>query len=136
MSVRGELIARELSPKNWGRLGSATYGRSELAADYYDEILFHGATFGDLAKQRDALLALVTGTDLSTGARFEFSQEQFDQMCSDLSPVRLARAAATSSMAASPTTSACAACSRPSRNWRRARTSSSRSASTSCGTWS
>ena len=95
--VQGELIARALSPKNWGKLGSAVYGRSELAADYYDEILFNGATFGDLAKRRDAPIALVTGTDLSTGARFEFSQEQFDLMCSDLSPVRLARAAATSS---------------------------------------
>ena len=95
--VQGELIARALSPRNWSKLGSAAYGRSELAADYYDEILFQGATFGDLAKRRDAPLALVTGTDLSTGARFEFSQEQFDLMCSDLSPVRLARAAATSS---------------------------------------
>lgn len=95
--MQGELLARTLSPGNWSKLGSATYGRSELAADYYDEILFNGATFGDLAKRRDAPLALVTGTDLSTGARFEFSQEQFDLMCSDLSPVRLARAAATSS---------------------------------------
>jgi len=95
--VQGELIARALSPRNWGRLGSAGYGRSELAADYYDEILFGGATFGDLLKRRDAPAALVTGTDLSTGARFEFSQEQFDLLCSDLSPVRLARAAATSS---------------------------------------
>ncbi len=95
--VQGELIARALSPRNWGALGTARYGRSELAADYYDEILFGGATFGDLLKRPGAPAALVTGTDLSTGSRFEFSQEQFDLMCSDLSPVRLARAAATSS---------------------------------------
>ena len=95
--VQGELIARALSPRNWGALSSPRYGRSELAADYYDEILFGGATFGDLLKQRNAPAVLVTGTDLSTGARFEFSQEQFDLLCSDLAPVRLARAAATSS---------------------------------------
>ncbi len=95
--VQGELIARALSPRHWGPLVSPGYGRSELAADYYDEILFGGATFADLLKRRDAPAALVTGTDLSTGARFEFSQEQFDLMCSDLGPVRLARAAATSS---------------------------------------
>ena len=95
--VQGELIARALSPRNWGALASFSYGRSELAADYYDEILFGGATFGDLLKNKRAPAALVTGTDLSTGARFEFSQEQFDLLCSDLSPVRLARAAATSS---------------------------------------
>ncbi len=95
--VQGELIARALSPRNWGDLGSPTYGRSELAADYYDEILFKGATFADLLKRPDAPVVLVTGTDLSTGARFEFSQDQFDLLCSDLGPVRLARAAATSS---------------------------------------
>ncbi len=42
-------------------------------------------------------MTAVTGTDLSTGARFQFSQEQFDLICSDLGTVRLARAAATSS---------------------------------------
>ena len=94
--VQGELFARALSPANWRRLGSAGYGRSELAADYYDEILFNGATFADLI-ERDTPVALVTGTDLSTGARFEFSQDHFDLLCSDLGGVRLARAAATSS---------------------------------------
>lgn len=94
--VQGELIARALNPKYWPQLGSTTYGRSELAADYYDEILFGGATFADLGRL-DTPVALVTGTDLSTGARFEFSQDYFDLMCSDLGSVRLARAAATSS---------------------------------------
>jgi len=94
--VQGELLARTLSPSSWGRLASASYGRSELAADYYDEILFGGATYDDLLKI-DTPLAIVTGTDLSTGARFEFTQDHFDLICSDLGKVRLARAAATSS---------------------------------------
>lgn len=94
--VQGELIARALSPRWWPSLGSPLYGRSELAADFYDEILFDGATFADLLG-RDTPLALVTGTDLSTGARFEFTQDYFDLICSDLGAVRLARAAATSS---------------------------------------
>jgi len=94
--VQGELIRRVLSPTSWFRLASDRYGRSELAADYYDEILFGGATFGDLIPL-GAPVAVVTGTDLSTGARFEFSQDTFDLLCSDLGSVRLARAAATSS---------------------------------------
>lgn len=94
--VQGELISRALSPRNWLQLGSSAYGRSELAADYYDEILFGGATFSDLLRKKTPA-ALVTGTDLSTGARFEFSQDNFDLLCSDLGTVRLARAAATSS---------------------------------------
>lgn len=94
--VQSELIARVLNPTYWGKLGSPNYGRSELAADYYDEILFGGATYADLL-QRKTPIALVTGTVLSTGARFEFSQDMFDLLCSDLGAVRLARAAATSS---------------------------------------
>jgi NTE family protein len=95
-NVQGELTRRALNPLNWFSLGSGLYGRSELAADYYDEILFHGATFADLAKLPTPV-AVVTGTDLSTGARFGFAQESFDLICSDLGAVRLARAAATTS---------------------------------------
>lgn len=94
--VQGTLTLRALNPLNWFNLGSGLYGRSELAADYYDEILFNGATFADLIKQPTPVTA-VTGTDLSTGARFPFSQDHFDLLCSDLGTVRLARAAATSS---------------------------------------
>ena len=94
--VQGELIGLALHPKTWGKLGSAGYGRSEMAADYYDDILFQGATFDDLTIAKGPL-AIVTGTDLSTGARFEFTQDSFDLLCSDLGKVRLARAAATSS---------------------------------------
>jgi NTE family protein len=94
--VQGTLTARALNPAYWFKLGSGTYGRSELAADYYDEILFGGATFADLLDKPTPVTA-VTGTDLSTGARFPFSQDHFDLLCSDLGKVRLARAAATSS---------------------------------------
>ena len=94
--VQGELLARTMNPRHWLKLASDGYGRSEMAADYYDEILFGGATFNDLMG-RDTPMAVVTGTDLSTGARFEFTQDHFDLMCSDLGPVRLARAVATSS---------------------------------------
>jgi len=95
-NIQSELIQRVLNPTNWPRLASDGYGRSELAADYYDEILFGGATFSDLIPLQTPV-AVVSGTDLSTGARFEFSQDTFDLLCSDLGSVRLARAAATSS---------------------------------------
>ncbi|HSV59741.1 MAG TPA: patatin-like phospholipase family protein [Variovorax sp.] len=95
--VEGELARRTfLSPSNWSKLASSEYGRSELAADFYDEILFANATFNDLLALNTPATA-VTGTDLSTGARFQFSQDQFDLICSDLAKVKLSRAAATSS---------------------------------------
>ena len=94
--VQGALIARALDPREWGTLASRGGGRSELAANYYDEILFHGATFADLAATPGPYV-IATGTDISTGARLSFAQSDFDALCTDLSPVRLARAAATSS---------------------------------------
>jgi NTE family protein len=94
--IQRELIARTLDPGNWGALLSEGWGRSELAAQLYDEILFDGATFGDLDRGTGPLV-LVSATDISTGARFVFHQRVFDVICSDLDAVPLSRAAAASS---------------------------------------
>jgi NTE family protein len=94
-NVQGELVERALSPSNWPSLGSDGWGRSELAANMYDEILFNGATFKDL--KRDGPRILVSATDLADGTRLIFNTENFDVLCTDLSSVRLARAAAASS---------------------------------------
>jgi NTE family protein len=95
-NVQGELIARAINPAYWGKLGSPTWGRSELAAEYYDEILFNGATFADLDHGTGPLI-LASATDISTGARFVFNQNIFDVLCSNLDAVPLSRAAAASS---------------------------------------
>jgi NTE family protein len=94
--VQGEIISRVLNPVYWPSLSSNGWGRSELAAQFYDEILFEGATFSDLAK-RDGPFIVASATDISTGSRFVFNQRVFDKMCSDLGSVPLARAAAASS---------------------------------------
>ena len=94
--VQGELIARALNPAYWGPLSSPYWGRSELAADLYDEILFNGATFADLQRGTGPMI-VASATDLSSGARFYFTQKMFDILCSDLGAVRLSRAAAASS---------------------------------------
>jgi NTE family protein len=95
-NVQGELIARLLNPTEWGALSSPGWGRSELAAQVYDEILFHGATFADLDRGRGPLIA-VMATDISTGSRLIFDQLFFDIICSDVDTVPLSRAAAASS---------------------------------------
>jgi NTE family protein len=94
--VQGELISRFLSPRNWGDLWSLGWGRSEMAAAYYDEILFNGATFKDLDQGKGPIV-LTSATDISTGSRFQFTQRYFDQICSDMNAVSLSRAAAASS---------------------------------------
>ena len=46
---------------------------------------------------KQAPVAVANGTDISTGSRLSFYQNDFDLLCSDLNKVRLSRAAATSS---------------------------------------
>lgn len=94
--IEGELLKRLFDPLRWPALLSDGFGRSELAEEYYDEVLFKGATFADLARQPTPF-ALVGATDVSTGGRIDFSQNQFDVMCADLAPFRVSRAAAASS---------------------------------------
>jgi len=95
-NIQGELIARFFAPRNWGSLWSSGWGRSEMAAELYDEVLFEGATFGDLVN-RPGPLIIATATDISTGSRLGFVQSDFDLVCSDLAKVPLSRAAAASS---------------------------------------
>ncbi len=94
--VQGELLARAFTPTYWGDLVSTGWGRSELAANFYDEILFEGATYGDLNRGTGPAI-MVSATDISTGSRMVFNQSVFNVMCSDLNAVRLSRAAAASS---------------------------------------
>ena len=105
--VQGALLRRSLlNPVNWFRQMSGNFGRSEIAAEYYDEILFEEATFNDLV-QSGQVVAIATATVLSTGARLAFDQNDFDLLCSDLGAMRLSRAAAASSavpVALSPVT--------------------------------
>ena len=95
-NVQGDLMMRLFMPGNWPALTSDTYGRSEMAAQLYDEILFDNATFGDLMA-RPGPTATVTATDISTGSRLTFTQGDFDLICSDVAKVPLSRAAAASS---------------------------------------
>ena len=94
--VQGELTRRILNPVDWPALSSTGCGRSELAAQLYDEILFNGATFADLWRAGGPMIA-VSATELTTGSRIVFVPQNFDVMCTDLGPIRLSRAAAASS---------------------------------------
>jgi NTE family protein len=47
-------------------------------------------TFADL-KRANGPLVIVNGTDITIGARFSFTQDQFDAICGDLSKVTLGR---------------------------------------------
>ena len=95
-NVQGELIGRFFNPVYWGDMTSEGRGRSEVAADLYDEILFNGATFADLRKAGGPIVN-VSATDIASGSRFVYNEQNFDVLCANLGPIRLARAAASSS---------------------------------------
>jgi len=94
-SFESELVWRILTPTNWFRLPSGTFGKSDIFAELYDETVFDHATFSDL-KKANGPLVVINGTDVTSGARFSFTQDQFDAICGDLSKVTLGRAVATS----------------------------------------
>jgi len=94
--VQSVLTRKVLSPWNWFKTGSSLYGRSELAGEYYDEILFKGGTFGDIAATGGPLIR-INATDAGFGLQFHFSPEFFNAICSDLSEFSVARAVTASS---------------------------------------
>jgi NTE family protein len=92
----GNLIELALSPLRVWRSSSPWYGRSHVLAERLDT-LYRGLTFGDLMARRHGPDLLVTATDLTTGAPFEFTPEQFALICGDLSKLPLSFAVASSS---------------------------------------
>jgi NTE family protein len=91
-----------LSPRNLVRLASPNFSRIDVAAEVYDKILFDNLTYADLQKAQSASgtrrpLIVANSTELDLGSRFEWTQDQFDPICSDLSKTHVARAVAASS---------------------------------------
>lgn len=96
-NVQLGLGLRVLNPLNWPRLSSPYFDRIDLAAGYYDTLLFKHHTYEDLITRGIRPFVVLNATDMSMGSRFEFTQEQFDLLYSDLGSYPLARAVAASS---------------------------------------
>lgn len=95
--IEHDLFMRTLWPIHWFKLAGWSYGRSDLAAEYYDASIFHGATYADLIKKNVRPFVILNATDMSIGEQFSFIQNQFDLICSDLAKLPIARAVASSS---------------------------------------
>jgi NTE family protein len=96
-NIQGALAVRALfNPIDWVKLFSGTFGRSDLAAQYYDKHIFERGTFGDMAARTGPLI-VINATDMTSGTRLGFTQDVFDIICSDLSGFPVSRAAAASS---------------------------------------
>ncbi len=84
-----------LLPWNWEWLINPLFGTNDAMAAVYDRLMFHGATYADLAKQGLPMIS-VEATDIAGGIAFPFNQNSFDLLCSDLSSFPVARAVAAS----------------------------------------
>ena len=80
-----------LNPLEWFNKG----GRTQMAIDYYDDVVFHNATFADMKK--DGPFIIINASELGHGIRFSFIQEYFSLFCSDLSSFPVSKAVAASS---------------------------------------
>jgi NTE family protein len=97
VNIQGGLLARKfLFIPNWFRLMSPSFDSSDMAAEYYDKHVFDGGTFSDIAARKGPAI-MINATDMTEGTPFSFTQGMFDLICSDISDVPVARAAAASS---------------------------------------
>ena len=96
-NIEKKLKSQLFKPSNWFNLIGTSYGRSDLAADYWDNYLFNHATFQSLLDKGSRPFLMLNATDMGTGGQFLFIQDQMDLICSDLSELPIARAVAASS---------------------------------------
>jgi len=92
-NIQLELITRALNPINLVRLSLPWFSRSDLAAGFYDETIFDGKQFRDMPSKPYVVL---NATVMSEGIGFEFTQDQFDIIGSNLATLPVARAVAAS----------------------------------------
>jgi len=78
-------------------LGWSNNDRVDLLSAIVERRLFTGKTYADLLAARQRPLIVVHATDLNRGADFQFTQDQFDPLCTDLSTLPVSRAVAASS---------------------------------------
>jgi len=97
LDFQDKVVSRVISISSQWRLTSPRFGRSDLLEEQLDEVLFDKVTFGDMAYGRKGPFVIISATDMSTGSRFDFTQETFDLICSNLNTFPLSRAVAASS---------------------------------------
>ncbi len=90
------LLWNFLNPVNfWFRLMSSRFGRSDMAQEYYDSVLFKGAKMGDFLKSGHPDI-IIQATDAMDGFIFSFTPGMFYMMCSNYKDFPVARAVAAS----------------------------------------
>ena len=95
-NMQGDLLLRLLKPINLLLVPFVLLDRIDIAAYYYDEAIFDRQTYADLL-ERPRPFVVVNATDMSRRQRFEFTQDDFDLLGSDLTTLPVGWAVAASS---------------------------------------
>ena len=93
--LNADIFGLYLLPWRWDWLVNPDWGSNDEMARVYDDLLFQGANYGDLAKLGRPFLG-VQATDFANEAPFIFGQDTFDWICSDITTLPVARAVAAS----------------------------------------
>lgn len=93
--LNADIFGLYLMPWRWDWLVNPDWGTNDEMARIYDELLFKGSDYGDLARLGRPFLG-VQATDFANEAPFLFSQDTFDWICSDITSLPVARAVAAS----------------------------------------
>jgi NTE family protein len=95
-NVQSELIKRTFALRSWPKLVSLHFDRSDVAAEYYDELLFENRTFQDFINVNSPLIA-INATNIGLRAPFTFIGPEFGSICADLPSYSVSRAVTASS---------------------------------------
>ena len=79
----------------WFRLMSPRFGRSDMAQEYYDKVIFKGAKMGDFLKGGHPDI-IIQATDAMDGYIFSFTPGMFYMVCSNYNEFPVARTVAAS----------------------------------------
>ncbi len=93
--LNADIFGIYLLPWHWDWLVNPDWGTNDEMARIYDELLFQGTDYGDLARLGRPFLG-VQATDFANEAPFIFGQDSFDWICSDITTLPVARAVAAS----------------------------------------
>lgn len=96
-NVQSRLMQAALCPRNLLLLPYIALDRTDLAAEFYDREVFDRRTYRELIDQGERPYLVVNATNVSLGQRFEFTQDDFDLLGSDLGTLPVGYAVAASS---------------------------------------
>jgi NTE family protein len=84
-------------PINRFRIWSPYFDRIDVAAELYGDTIFLNKSFQDLIAKKTKPYLMLNATNIQSGQRFGFVQEEFDMIGSDLAAYPIGRAVAASS---------------------------------------